>query len=235
MKLKSTKTLQILTGAYSALYITAIITSFYEGELSLANLIDTIFFLLFLLFIAGFALSWTREKATGIIFMVWNSGIWIYGLCLARGQDGGMFCIMAVPVLVLGALLLLRWYKTSGSPQPSIQQQWKYILRVLLINYLVLYFIVVISELLSEKTYDYFRLPFVLFPLLLLIFLAGFVLSWKREFQAGIIFILWYAILLLGSIAYFEFRDSGPWIMFGVPIFLQGLFYIKNYHWYKPR
>jgi len=63
---------------------------------------------------------------------------------------------------------------------------------------------------------------------LLLLFLLGFVLSWKREFQAGLIFLFWYALMLYGTIAYSEFRESGPWILFGFPIFLQGLFYIKN-------
>jgi hypothetical protein len=182
---------------------------------------------------AGFALSWTREKMAGIIFMVWNAGIWIYGLILTRGRDGGMFCIMAVPVLVIGALLLFRWYKTTEVPVPSEQQLWKFILRVLLINYAVLYAIMVISELTVGKSLDYFSLPFILFPMLLMIFIVGFILSWKREFQAGIIFLLWYAIMLFGSVAYFEFRDSGPWILFGVPIILQGLFYIKNHISFK--
>jgi len=233
MKSKSTKTLQIITGVYSALYVIGIVSSFYEGELSFLNLIGNVFLLLFLIFMTGFAFSWIREKMAGIIFMVWNSGVWIYALFLFRERDGGMFCIMAVPILVIGALLLLRWYKTTEVPVPSEQQQWKFILRALLINYAVLYAIMVISELTNGKPIDYFSLPFVLFPMLLLIFIVGFVLSWKREFQAGIIFLLWYAIMLFGSISYFEFRDSGPWILFGVPVLLQGLFYVKNHFSFK--
>ena len=182
---------------------------------------------------AGFALSWTKEKMAGIIFMIWNAGIWIYDLYLNRGRDSGMFCIMAVPVLVIGALFLLQWYKTSGTPQPSIQQQWKFILRILLINYAVLYAIVVITELTAGKQLDYFSIPFILFPLLLLFFLMGFALSWKKEFQAGLIFLFWFAVLLYGTIAYSVFRDSGPWIVFGIPILIQGLFYIKNHLSFK--
>ncbi len=75
----------------------------------------------------------------------------------------------------------------------------------------VLYTIVVISELSSENTYNYSSLPFILFPLMFLVFLIGFIFSWKWELQAGFIFLLWYAILFTGSVIYFEFRDSGPW------------------------
>lgn len=235
MKTKSTKILQILTGVYAALYFAGLVSSFYEGEISFVNLIDNLFLFLFLLFIVGFALSWTREKISGIIFMVWNAGIWIYALFLFRYQDGGMLCILAVPILVIGSLLLLRWYTTSKELVPSEQQKWKFILRILLINYAVLYAIIVISELTNGKPLDYFSLPFILFPMLLLIFIVGFVLSWKREFQAGLIFLLWCAILTFGSINYFEIRDSGPWILFGLPILLQGLFYIKNYSQYRSR
>ena len=233
MKSKSIKTLQIIAGVYSALYLTGIASSFFDGELSFLNLNDNLFILLFFIFMAGFALSWTKEKMAGIIFMIWNAGIWIYDLYLNRGRDSGMFCIMAVPVLVIGALFLLQWYKTSGIQQPSIQQQWKFILRVLLINYAVLYAIVVISELTVEKPVDYYSLPFIIFPLLLLVFLSGFAISWKKEFQAGFIFLFWYAIMLYGSIVYLEFRNSGPWIIFGIPILLQGLFYIKNHLGFK--
>ena len=119
MKLKSTKTLQIITGVYSALYVIAILSSFFQGELSFSDLTDNIYFLLFILFLVGFALSWIREKMAGIILMVWNASVWLYALFLFRERDSGMFCIMAVPVMVIGALLLLRWHKTTEVPVPS--------------------------------------------------------------------------------------------------------------------
>ena len=233
MKSKSTKILQIITGIYAALYFTGVVSSFIEGDLSFLKLVDNLFIALFLIFLIGFALSWTREKIAGIILMIWNAGAWIYDLYLARGHDSGMFCIMAVPVLVIGSLMLLQWYKTTGRPQPLIQQQWKFILRILLINYAVLYAIVVITELTVGKPLDYFSIPFILFPLLLLFFLMGFALSWKKEFQAGLIFLFWFAVLLYGTIAYSVFRDSGPWIVFGIPILTQGLFYIRNHLSFK--
>lgn len=235
MKTKSNKILQVLTAIYAALYLVSVVSSLIKGEISFVKPGDIMILLLFLLFLAGFALSWIKEKISGIILMVWNAGVWLYALLLFREPDGGMLCIMAVPVLVIGSLLLLRWYKNTSMVMPSEQQSWEFILRVLLINYAVLYMIIVISELVLGKPFDYFRLPFLLFPVLLVVFVAGFLLSWKNEFQAGIAFLIWYAILALGTVTYYEFRDSGPWILFGVPILLQGLFYITNNIRYRSR
>ncbi len=235
MKAKSTKILQIITGALSVLYFVGIAISFLEGGLSSLNLIDYLSLALLLIFMAGFALSWTRVKIAGIILMVWNAGAWILDLCLIRDRDQFFISIMAVPVMVIGALFLLQWYKTTKVTGASEQQQWKFILRVLLINYSVLYAIVVLSELFGGNPIDYFSLPFILYPLLLLIFLVGFVLSWRKEFYAGFVFLFWCVIMYYGSIAYIEFRQSGPWILFGVPILLQGIFYIKHHYQFRPK
>jgi hypothetical protein len=233
MKSKSIRNLRIIVLVYAALYLTGLVSSFYNGELSFYKFKDILFFVFFIIFLSGIALLWIRERISGIIFMVWNAFIWIYDLQLSRGDDSGMISILTVPVMVIGALSCMEWYKSSVNPQPSVPFQWKYILRVLLLNYSVLYIIVVISEQFSDKPYDYFSLPFILFPILFMVFIIGFAFSWKHELMAGLIFVLWYLILVAGSVGYFEFRDSGPWIMFGVPIFLQGLFYIKNHLWYK--
>ncbi len=229
MKSKTTRALQIITSAYAALYVAAIVISFFQGELDFSNLLDRLLLLPVLLIIAGAVLSWTNVKVAGIILMVWTTCVWFYDLYLNRGQDSGMVSILAVPVMVMGALFILQWYKTTETTAPPKQLQWKFLLRVLLINYIVLYAIVVLSELLKGKAFDYFSLPFILFPLLLLVFLAGFALAWKREFLAGFIFLLWCAIMIAGSVAYFDFRDSGPWIIFGIPVLLQGIFYL-NHH-----
>lgn len=234
MKSKSKKILQIITGVFAALYLAGLISSIIDGGISFLKLNGILVILHFLLFLLGFTLSWTKEKIAAIIFMVWNAGVWILDL-FHDSQDQGMLVVIAVPILVIGALLLLQWYKTTSVPRPAEQQQWKFILRVLLINYAVLYAILVITKLTGGEPPDYLSLPFVLFPLLLLVFLAGFVLSWKREFLAGFLFIFWYAIVLFGSIAYFEFFNSGPWFMFGLPILLQGLFYIKHHFQFKPK
>jgi hypothetical protein len=235
MKSKTTKVLPIITGVYAALYVAAIVASFIQGELVFSSLLDTVLLLPVLIIIAGALLSWTRLKIAGILLMVWTAFTWFYDQFLDRGMDSGMVSLMAVPGLVLGVLLLLKWYKTSDPVVPPKQLQWRFLLRVLLVNYIVLYAIVVFSELVKGKPYDYFSLPFILFPLLLLVFLAGFALAWKRELLAGILFLLWSAIMIAGSVAYYNFAQSGPWLVFGFPVLLQGAFYMNQHFQYRTK
>ena len=234
-KSKSKKTLLIITGVYTLLYLAGMLASIFNGELFLSNPIDIYFLVLLIIFMVGFGLSWTNEKIAGIIFLVWNAGIWIFDYYLNRNADSGMITVLALPILFIGSLFLLEWYKNTKLPQPKEQQQWKFTLRILLINYAVLYAIVVFSDLSLGKSVDYFDLPNILYPLLLILFFSGFALSWKREFYAGFIFLIWYAILLFGFFAYAEFLRSGPWIIAGIVILLQGIVYIKHHYQYRPQ
>ena len=235
MKSKLTITLQILTGVGAVLYLIGMVMSFIFGELSFLNLIDYLSLVLFLVFIAGFALSWTNKKIAGIILMIWNAGVWISDLYLFREMDYSMLSAIASPSMVIGALFLLEWYKTHKATVSSKKQNWKFILRVLLINYVVLYSIVVFSEIFRGEQVDYFSFPFIIFPLLLLLFWVGFLVSWKRELLAGYIFLIWCAILLFGTFTYSEISRLGPWVVFGLPILLQGIFYIINHYKYRPK
>jgi hypothetical protein len=177
-----------------------------------------------------------KKMATGIVLMIWNAGVWIITLYLIeREDDYAMGSAMASLIMILGAFFLLEWYKTSKATMPSEQQQWKFILRILLVNYAVLYFIVVFSELLVGKSADYLSFPCIIYPLLLLIFLVGFLLSWKRELLAGYIFLLWCAILIYANVAYSEISHLGPWALYGLPILLQGIFYLKNHYKFRYR
>ena len=178
-------------------------------------------------------MSWTRKKTARIIFMLWVACVWICDLCLWRGLDSGMPSMMAVPALIIGALLMLKWYNETSATMPSDQLKWKFVLRILLINYAVLYAIVIISELTTALHRDYFSTPFIIFLLLLLVFILGFALSWKRELIAGIIFLLWSTFLIAGLIYSSELFTSGPWLLFVIPILLQGLFYIRNHLMYR--
>ena len=233
MKSKSKKTLLIATGLYALLYIAGMLTSVFKGEFSLSNPIDNYFLVLSIVFMAGFVLSWTNEKIAGMFFLVWNAGIWIFDFYLSRSADSGMIIVLALPVLLIGSLFLLEWYKTAKTPKPREQQEWKFTLRILLINYAVLYAIVVFSDLSIGASVDYLNLPFILYPLLLILFLGGFVLSWKKEFYAGFIFLIWYAILFLGFVTYADFLRSGPWIIAGIVILFQGIIYIKHHFKYS--
>ncbi len=235
MKSKSTRTLQILTGVFTALYFILTVMLFSFGESSFLNPIDYLSIVSLLILISCFALSWKRQKMVGIMLMVWNAGVWIYNLYLFREADSSMVGAVTSSVMVIGAFFLLEWYKTSKATVPSKPQQWKFILRVLLINYAVLYSIVVLSEVFRGDPVNYFSFPFILYPLLLLIFWGGFQLSWKREFLAGFIFLFWCAILIFANFAYSEIERLGGWVVFGLPILLQVIFYIKNHYKFRPK
>jgi len=112
--------------AYATLYITGVVISIYNGELSFQRSIDILFLFLFLLFLSGIPLLWRRVRVTGIIFMVWNAGIWILDLGPGRGNDSGMPSIMAVPAMVIGAFLCLELYKTFRNPQSSVASLTKH-------------------------------------------------------------------------------------------------------------
>ena len=228
-KSKTNITLQVFTNVGAVLYLLIIaMTIFYDSYPIFRpfNFKE----LLLLIFIAGFTLSWRNKKmATGIILMIWNTGVWIDDLYLDRPEmDYSMMSAMASYFMVIGAFFLLNWYKTAKATVPSQQQQWKFILRVLLINYAVLYAVIVFSELTVGEPVNYLSFPFIIYPLLLLIFWVGFLFSWKWEFVAGYIFLFWFVILIVTNVTYSEILHIGGWAAFGLPILLQGIFYIKN-------
>ena len=153
----------------------------------------------------------------------------------APAQDYGMLSAMASSFMVLGAFFMLDWYKTSKETIPSQKQQWNVILRVLLMNYAFLYSIVAISEPLVGEPVDYLSYPYIIYPMMLLIFLVGFILSWKWEYFVGYIFLGWFAILVTANVVYSEISTLGGWIFFGLPILLQGIFYLVNHFRFRKK
>jgi hypothetical protein len=236
MRTKSTRTLQILASVGAVLYLLFIAMTIFHDSYPIFRPFD-LYEALLLIFIAGFALAWMNKKmAAGIVFMIWNAVIWITTLYFMERQDDySMGSAMASYFMVIGAFFLLEWYKTSKSTTPSQQQQWKFILRVLLINYAVLYAIVVFSELSVGEPVEYLSFPFIIYPMLLLIFLVGFLLSWKKEFLAGYIFLFWFAILVFSNVAFSVILHLGGWAAFGLPILLQGIFYIKYHNKFRHK
>lgn len=235
MKSKSTKTLQIFTIVGAVLYFAGTAMSFFFGDLTFVNLQDYLTMVLLLVFMAGFILSWIDIKMAGIIFMIWNALIWIFDLYLFREADYSMISAAASSFMFIGAFFILEWYKTSKVTPPLEPQRWRFILRVLLINYAVLYSIVVLSELFAGEGVNFLSFPFVIYPLMLLIFSLGFLLSWRSELLAGFIFLIWFVISLFATLAYSEISRLGPWVLFGLPILLQGVFYIKNHREFRMK
>lgn len=167
------------------------------------------------------------KLTAGILILILNTSIWINGLYIHR--ERGMDIILTLPLIVIGAFLLLEWYKSSSISQTTKPQRWKFMLSVLLINYVVLYFIYMISDIIFWAAIDFLSIPGIILPLLLGLFITGFILSWKHELYAGIFFLLWYILVLFGQLRYGEILHRGPYMMLGIVIFIHGILYIYYY------
>lgn len=172
-------------------------------------------------------LSAKLKFIAGIILMILNSALWINGLFIHR--ERGADIVFAVPLFVTGAFLLPAWHKTSMISPPSQSRRWKFMLTVFLINYLVLYFIYMISDILFLAAIDFLSIPGIFLPVLLGLFVTGFFLSWKDELYAGIFFMLWYILLLFSQLRYMEILHRGPYMILGITIFIHGILYLY-YH-----
>jgi len=161
------------------------------------------------------------KAISGLSLMILNIGIWIDGLFIHRAR--GMNIVLSVPLLIIGALLLLGWYKSFRESKSTKPQRWKFMLTLLLFNYVVLYFIYMISDIIFWEAMDFLRIPGIILPLLLGIFITGFILSWTHEFYAGVFFLLWYFLILFGQLRYAEILHRGPYILLGITILLHGI------------
>jgi len=140
-----------------------------------------------------------------------------------------MDIVLAVPLLVIGAFLLLGWYINSRTSKSTKPQRWRFILILLLINYMLLYFIYMVSDIIFWEAIDFLSIPGILLPSLLGIFITGFILSWRHEFYAGVFFLLWYFLVLIGQLRFEEILHRGPYMFLGVTILLHGVLYLY-YH-----
>jgi hypothetical protein len=170
---------------------------------------------------------------TGILLMILNAGIWINGLFINR--ESGTDIIWALPLLLIGAFILHGWYKETQVIQTTESRKWKFILSTLLINYLILYFIYIISDIIFQAAIDLLSVPGILLPVLLGIFITGFILSWGYEFYSGIFFLLWYVLILFAQFRYSEILQRGPYILIGITIFVHGILYIYYHYRIKSR
>ena len=173
------------------------------------------------------------KLTSGLLLMILNACIWINGLFITR--ERGMDIVLAVPLFITGAFLVLGWYKTSRIPQATRSMRWKFVLSVLLINYAVLYFIYMIADIIFSPAIDFLNIPGIILPLLLVLFIMGLILSREYELYAGVFFLLWYFLVLFGQLRYGELLNRGPYILIGIIILLHGILFLYYHFRIKTR
>ena len=98
-------------------------------------------------------------------------------------------------------------------------------LRILLSIYAVLYLMIGWNDFLSINAPNSWDIEYSALKILFAIFVIGYVISWKNELAAGVIFILW----ILGM-CYENFflctSDCGAGIAMGIPLLILSIFFI---------
>ncbi len=109
--LKTTTTIQYITLAYAVLYVLFILSSNWGEARTTLSAEDIGVYSLFVLFIIGFLLSWHNKIITGILFLLWNVGMWIVELFFV--ENGGFGIISGIPLLVLGIFFIVSGNKST--------------------------------------------------------------------------------------------------------------------------
>jgi len=116
--------LQVATTIYGLLYLYFFIWSFIHTSGAGNPISDNPNFdpwdlemifvkLLFVVFLVGYFYSWKNERIAGLIFLFW----FILMVCMAiwvsttLHRDSDMAIVMAIPLLVIGILFIVSWYK----------------------------------------------------------------------------------------------------------------------------
>jgi hypothetical protein len=97
-----------------------------------------------------------------------------------------------------------------------------WILRILLSIYAILYILIGWDDFLSINAWN---IEYSVLKILFAIFVIGYVVSWKNELAAGVIFILWFL-----GMCYENFflctSDCGAGIGMGIPLLILSIFFI---------
>lgn len=202
--------------------------------------------LAFLLFLIGTITIWFNSKIGGIILLFWHFICWVFSLLV--WPDAGMVLVLILPILYLATLSIQYWFEFNDNYYKSVVHQWKLSLRILLFNYLMIYSLIVYSNIIPVymgielptlvdelAIKNYTSIPGSILILEFVLFIIGYILSWKDELKAAMLFILWYLILVYLTFQYPEFSKTGPSVIFGLVIIIQSIFYISNHFKFKKK
>jgi hypothetical protein len=98
-------------------------------------------------------------------------------------------------------------------------------LRILLSIYAILYVIIGSGDFLSINAPNSWGIEYSVLKILFIIFVIGYLISWKNELASGVIFILWFL-----GMCYENFflctSDCGAGIVMGIPLLILSIFFI---------
>jgi len=119
--LKSTKPIQYITLVYAVLYVMFILSGDFGGAYPSLNTEGIGVYLLFVLFVVGFSISWHNKIITGIIFLLWYIGMLILEFFIVE-KDGGFGIISGIPLLVLGIFFIVSGNKSKCNRTKSMKK-----------------------------------------------------------------------------------------------------------------
>lgn len=215
--------IQIGAAIYGLFYFFQFALPVILGTYSSNNFENISVLSMFILYFIGFIFSLFRGKVGGLVFQIWFLFIWILGFYF--WPDADIAIALAVPVLLMGIFIYQNTHKKTHEKTLTKPQIRDHLLKVLMINYGILYAAVAIPTLIQDFNM-FTKMPMIIFPLLFIIFVFSFALSWKKKLTAGILLVLWYLIVFTSSLLYGEFANEAPSILMGLTLFIQAILYI---------
>lgn len=240
-EIKSSRLLKVFLVAYGAVYIAMLVQSLLPTEEIGSDIVGAIICLL--VYFIGVGLAWFNKKAAGIILMIQYFMIWI--LAYTVWHQAGLALALTLPVLIMGAFLYRNWYVENTEKYRTNPNARILLLDVLLLNYSVIYLFVILYSFIQKfssiqffkdnpihqlyEKISYLSATGFLLVLAILVYIAGLVVLKKNRLISGVLFVVWYAIVVVLTFTSPAFSRTGPWIAFGVMILINGILYIKDY------
>jgi hypothetical protein len=220
-----------LTIVYLLLYILVIFED--VTTINFSSLEDLTILLLFLYFATAFGLSWFRERTAGYMLILYYLLEMV--LILYVWTDASMIIILGFPALPIGIFYILYAFRRDSATLPEKHLQWRLVLR-LSVSALVALYLIGIPDGLAKHTGELLHTPYIYMPLLMLLLLSAFVVSWKNELIAGLLLVIWYVGILV-LVGFFPGlpNEIGPMRFLGLPVLGLRLLLIIYWIQLKPK
>lgn len=117
----------------------------------------------------------------------------------------------------------------NNDSNPRLKSKKKHSPILLLITtiYGIVYLISLVGFYLEE--FKEYNLEWIITSLAFVLFLVGYLIAWKYEMIAGIIFVFWWGIMWILGLFIAE-HDKGAGVVMGLPLFVLGILYIVRQH-----